>query len=73
MVGVPVAVWLLVRWSLFAQCVVLEGLSWRAALSRSHALVRRHWWRVAGINLAVVGVALLLGPAVGVVLLLVHP
>jgi hypothetical protein len=48
-----------VRWSLFAQCIVLEDLAWRAGLARSHALVRGHWWRVAAVTLAVVGFAML--------------
>jgi len=72
-VGVPVAVWVLVRWSLFAQCVVLERLPWARALRRSHLLVRGHWLHVAWVTLVVVGVALLIGPLIGVVLLLVTP
>jgi hypothetical protein len=72
-VGVPVAVWVLVRWSLFAQCVVLERLSWARALRRSHLLVRGHWPHVAWVTLVVVGFALLIGPLVGVALLLVTP
>ncbi len=72
-IGLPVAVWLLVRWSLFAQCVVVERLPWAAALRRSHALVRGHWLHVAWVTLAVVGFALLLGPLVGVLLLLATP
>ena len=43
------------RWSLFSQCIVLEGLGWHAGLRRSSVLVRGHWWRVAGITIAVVG------------------
>ena len=72
-IGLPVAVWVLVRWSLFAQCVVIERLPWAAALRRSHTLVRGHWLHVAWVTLAVVGFALLLGPFIGVVLLLTTP
>ncbi len=72
-VGIPFSIWLLVRWSLFAQCIVLEDLSWRAGLRRSATLVRGSWWRVAGIVLTVVGVALLLGPLVGILFLLTTP
>ena len=43
------------------------------ALRRSHALVRGHWLHVAWVTLAVVGFALLLGPFIGVVLLLTTP
>jgi hypothetical protein len=73
LIGIPIAIWLLVRWSLFAQCIVLEKLSWRAALRRSASLVHRRWLRVAWINLVVVGVSVLLGPAIGVGLILVSP
>ena len=72
-IGLPVAIWLVVRWSLFAQCIVLENLSWRAALRRSAQLVHRRWLRVAWITLIVVGSAVLLGPAIGVGLILVSP
>lgn len=72
-VGLPIAVWLVVRWSLFTQCIVIEQLPWRAALRRSAALVHRRWLRVAWITLIVVGSAVLLGPAIGVALILVSP
>jgi hypothetical protein len=73
LIGVPIAVWLLVRWSLFAQCIVLEHLSWRAGLRRSAHLVRHHWLRVAWITLIVVGVSLMIGPAIGIALILATP
>jgi hypothetical protein len=72
-IGVPFAVWLLVRWSLFAQCIVLEHLSWRVALRRSAQLVHHHWLRVAWITLIVVGVSIMIGPAIGIALILVAP
>ena len=72
-IGIPVSIWLLVRWSLFSQCIVVEDMAWRDALRRSRTLVRGSWWRVAGIVLTVVGVALLLGPLVGVAFLLTTP
>jgi hypothetical protein len=72
-VGVPFAFWLLIRWSLFAQCVVIEDLSWHAALRRSKSLVRSRWWRTAATLTVAVGVALLLGPALGMAILLVTP
>jgi hypothetical protein len=72
-VGIPVGVWLLVRWSLFTQCIVLENLPWLSGLRRSHELVRGHWFHVAWVTLAVVGFALLLGPLIGIVILLATP
>ena len=45
---VPVAVWLIVRWALAVPAVELEGLSARASVRRSTALVRGRWLRVRG-------------------------
>jgi hypothetical protein len=61
---VPVAAFLLVRWSLLGAVVGLEGGTAVSALRRSAALARGHWWRTASILLVLV-VALLLGPVVG--------
>ena len=66
----PVAVYILVRWSLIGAVAAIEGGSPVGLLRRSAALARGRWWRVAGISLGVTGVALLLGPAVGILVLL---
>jgi hypothetical protein len=65
----PVAVFLLVRWSLLAVVAGVEGGGPVALLRRSAALTRGRWWRAASIVL-VVAVALILGPAIGVLVLL---
>ena len=70
-VGIPLAVWLLVRWSLLGQVVQLEGPGVVGALRRSGQLVHRHWWRVASITVGLAGLALIAGPVLGVLLLLV--
>jgi hypothetical protein len=63
-VGVVVAIWLAIRWSLLAQVVVLdEGAS--RPLRTSARLVRGHWWRVASITVFVTGIGVLLGPLIG--------
>jgi LytS/YehU family sensor histidine kinase len=41
-----------------------------AALRRSARVTRGHWWRTATVVVGIAGVALLLGPAVGVLTLL---
>ncbi len=69
LVLVPVAVFLLVRWSLIGVVSGVEGGGPIRLLRRSAELARGHWWRVASIVL-LVAVALLLGPAVGVLVLL---
>ncbi len=65
-VGIPIAIWLLFRWAFLAQTLVLEDLRPLAALRRSAELVRGRWWKVATIVLFTTGLALLLGPLVGI-------
>ena len=66
----PIAIWLAVSWALVVPVVVLEGRSAFGALGRSRRLVRRGWLKVA--SLAVVGaaLALLAGPFLGALLIL---
>ncbi len=71
LVGIPVAAWLTVRWSLLAQVVQIEGHPPRGALQRSGRLVAGHWWKVASIAVFVTGFALVIGPFLGALLLLV--
>jgi hypothetical protein len=66
---IPVGLLLVVLWSLFAVSVGVEGRPAGGALRRSGALVREGWWRAAGVT-AVAAAALLLGPAIGVLVLL---
>ena len=70
-IGIPLAIYLYIRWSLFAQACVLEDLSAQPALRRSAKLVRGRWWRTFGFTALVNILAALSGPVVGVVLLLV--
>lgn len=69
-VGLPLAIWFLVRWSLLAQVVALEDHPSRGALRRSAQIVRRHWPRTASVALLVAGVGLALGPFIGTLMLL---
>ena len=66
---IPVAIFLVVRWSLLGIVAGIEGAPDRGILRRSAAMARRNWWRVASITL-VASLALLIGPAVGVVILI---
>ena len=68
---IPVAIWLAVRWSLFAQVVELEGRSAVDALHRSAELVRRRWLRVASLVAVGAGLALAVGPFLGALLIVV--
>ncbi len=66
----PVAIWLAVRWMLFAQVVELEDRSSISGLRHSSRLVRGRWFRVA--SLVGIGglLALVIGPLVGAILIL---
>jgi hypothetical protein len=70
-IGVLLAVWLVVRWAVFAQVIVLEEMSPVGALRRSARLVRGDWYRTASMLLFVTSFALLLGPLIGTLLLFV--
>jgi hypothetical protein len=67
---VPVAVWVAVRWALVAQAVELEDRSALRALRRSGELVTGRWIKVAFLIVFGAGIALLLGPLIGALLIL---
>ena len=69
-IGIPLAIWLVVRRSLLAQVVMLDGTASPRPLRRSAALVGGRWWRVAVFTTLVTGSGLLPGPVVGGLLLL---
>jgi hypothetical protein len=66
----PVAIWLVVRWLLLAQTVQLEGCSPREGLRRSALLVRRRWLRVGSLVGVSALLALVAGPFLGALLIL---
>jgi hypothetical protein len=68
-IGVPIAVWLFVRWQFTAQVTMLEGLGGFGALRRSAALVRGRWWHTALITLAVIVTIVGFGIVVGLLVL----
>ena len=67
---IPIAIWLAGRWALFAQIVELEGHSGRESLRRSRELVRRRWLRVTSLVVAGALLALLAGPLLGAILII---
>jgi hypothetical protein len=67
---IPIAVWLIVRWALIAPAIALEGLSGVEALRRSYRLVRRRWLKVGSLTILGAAVALVAGPLVGSILIL---
>ena len=69
LVLVPIAIWLAVRWALAVFAVELEGCSAIEALRRSRRLVRGHWLKVASLAVFSAALALILGPLVGTLLI----
>lgn len=69
LIGLPIAIWLTIRWSLLAQAVAVDGESAAGSLGRSSRLVRGEWLRTLTLTGFVTGIALLLGPLVGTLLL----
>jgi hypothetical protein len=67
----PVALWLVVRWSLAAPVVELEQRSGPAALRRSGELVRGRWLRVGSLVGLSGLIALASGPLLGALLIFV--
>ncbi len=67
---VPIAIWLAVRWALVVPPAELEGASAVTALRRSARLVRQQWLKVASLTVAAAAIALVAGPLVGALLII---
>ena len=68
-IGIPVAVWFLIRYQFMAQAIVTEDLDGKAGLRRSSSLVSGRWWHTAVMVALVNLLVALSGAAVGLVLL----
>jgi hypothetical protein len=66
----PVAVWLTVRWALLVPAAELEDLKALGALRRSGKLVRHGWLKVASLIVAGAGLAVVAGPFLGALLII---
>jgi len=70
-VGIPLAVYLLVRWIFFPQAIAIDDRSPKEAVDLSARIVKGQWWRTFGILLVVwllaglpaIAVAILFEPA----------
>jgi hypothetical protein len=67
---IPIAVWLAVRWALVVPVVELESQSAFGALRRSGRLVRQEWLKVASLTVVGGALALVAGPLIGALLIL---
>jgi hypothetical protein len=69
-VGIPVAIWLGVRWALAAPVVELEDRRGYASLRRSGELVRGRWLRVGSLVGLSAVIAIFAGPLLGALLII---
>jgi hypothetical protein len=67
---IPVAIWIAVRWALVAPVVELEDRPPFRSLRRSGSLVRDRWLRVASLVGVSAALALVTGPLLGAILIL---
>ncbi len=68
---IPIAIWLAGRWSLIVPAIELEEIPAATALRRSRRLVRGRWLKVASLIVLGGALALVAGPLLGVLLILV--
>jgi hypothetical protein len=69
-VGIPFAIYRLIRTSLFAQACVSNHGTPRESFRASADLTRGRWWRTFGLTALVDALAILSGPMLGVAVLL---
>ena len=67
---IPIAIWIAVRWALVVPVIELENRSAIAALRRSARLVRQEWLKVASLIVVGGALALVAGPLIGALLIL---
>lgn len=70
-IGIPLAVWVLVRWLFVTQAAIIDGRCGWEAPRRSVDAVKGRWFRTAWAALVINLVAVVLGPLVGLLLLFV--
>ena len=68
-VGIPIALWLAVRWAMSQQVIALEGRGVRDAFRRSARLVRGSWIKTAVIGVLGSLLPEFLGPLVGALII----
>jgi hypothetical protein len=72
-IGVPLGVFMLVRYQFIAQTVMLERLDGRLALRRSGRLTRGRWFHTAIVSAGLNGLVLMSAVVVGLLLLVLVP
>jgi hypothetical protein len=64
-IGIPVAIWIYVRWVLFVPAMLTENVGPIRALGRSWTLVEGKWWRTCGILLLLLLLLYIVGLIIG--------
>jgi hypothetical protein len=73
-VGIPVAIWLVVRWIFVSQAVILDDVGPRQAVRLSEQTVKGHWWRTAAASALLAAVGAWAAPLLGILcLVLLNP
>ena len=70
LIGLPIAIWLLVRWVFVSQASMLDDVQGKDALHASTVAVRGRWWRVALVGLTLFVFAAAPGVLLGLGLLI---
>lgn len=71
LIGVPLAIWLSVRWQFFSQATILDDADGsRAALGRSVTMTRGYWWQTLSHTFVFQPIAVLPGQLIGLPLML---
>ncbi len=68
-VGIPIAIYLAVRWAVAQQAIALEGAGVRESFRRSGRLVRGNWIKTAIVSLLGAALPELLGPLAGALII----
>lgn len=69
--GLPVAIWLTIRWQFFGQAAILDDAgNGRTAIRMSAEVTRGSWWQVLGRTFVFQVLAVLPGPLIGLTLLI---
>jgi Vacuolar protein sorting-associated protein 62 len=70
-VGIPWAIRRAVRWGFFGQAIVLDQARPNQALERSADVVGHYWWRAFATATVLIFIAVVVGPLLGIVLMIV--
>jgi hypothetical protein len=70
LIGIPWAIMRVVRWMFAVQAIVIDGAGWNEARQASANAVRGHWWRTALLAATLTMFNSLVGPLLGLIVLI---